>query len=310
MNSRMLTTSAMFTFFLTLCLTGPALCQEKDLQWKLTKGDRLQLDIQQLTRTTRTFKNNELVMDHDATMVMQWVVTGVSEKGAEVTQTFRQIKLKIDTPKGNAVEYDSSSETRPSGDAKILADAIKPLIGTSVLLQFNAKGKITSAKVSDEASQAVKHAVATTSLAVMFSPEGMQSILKQFIFTMPEEAVSKGSEWKDTESLSLPTGKLTTLNKYTYLGEKKTEQGVLDQIGVATTVQVQKEGDEAPGKPDFVHKQSGEMLFDNSAGRPVSSKVTQTIISERKIGDLEVNIKSEATSTMTIKPLLAATLQD
>jgi len=287
-----------------------ATAQEKTLRWKLNTGDRLHVQIDQVSKTTRTVKNNDLVMSSNVSLEMEWVVTAADDTGASITQKFTRMKLRLDTPKSGAVEFDTASDERPSADAKVIAAAIKPLINTTVNTRLSPRGEIVEAKLSDEATAAVKHAVATTQLASLLSTEGMQGMLRQSIFILPEKAVAKDATWESSDTLVTPGGKIVQQHTYTYQGPQEKDAATYDKIGVATSIKVEKKTED--GKtvtPNFKHQQTGEMLFDTKAGRPLESVTVQVLSTSRTIRDIQVDISSKMTSSLSIKPLQAATLQ-
>jgi len=284
--------------------------QEKTLRWKFNSGDRLHVQIEQASQTTRTVRNNDLVMSSTVMMEMEWAVTATGDDGASITQKFTRMKVTMDTPKAGSLEFDSAAEKQPSGDAKLLAAAIKPLIGATVETKLSPQGEVIQAKLSDEVANVVKHAVATTQLKNLFSTSGMQNMLRQSLFVLPGKAVAKGATWEQEQSFDTPVGKISQNHTYTYQGLKADDAATYDQINVVTKLNVvQKDEAGKVTSPIASHSQSGELLFNNEAGHAVRSSVTQTLKSSRTIRDIKVDISSTMKSTMTMKPLATAKLQ-
>ena len=92
------------------------------LRWKLKQGESLNLTVQQETESEVAFSGKRATTKIDLTVDLAWLVTAVDGASIKMKQTIKGIKLKLQSPQGGLIEYDSAATARPAGQARDVAD--------------------------------------------------------------------------------------------------------------------------------------------------------------------------------------------
>jgi hypothetical protein len=269
---------------------------EQLLRWKLKAGQALQVELTQKSELETTVAGKPLKMNVEMLMGLAWQVEAVDEQGiARVAQSFTRLKLKLDAPRQDPIEYDSSAQTKPTGPAKDVADALGPLIGARIFVSLNDRGEIVDVKPSDEAAKLLDSPAAAR-LKETFSKDGLTDLLKQSAAVLPEKAVEPGATWTVPAASQSPLGPIKLTHKYTYVGSEVRSGRPLEKISVETKLELQ----EAKGKLKLIEqKQSGLLFFDAQAGRFVETQIDQELTTEAPYRD--TTVRAKATSALTMK---------
>jgi hypothetical protein len=286
----MVFTAALFTTAAT-----PSRAEEL-LRWKLNAGETLHVELAQKSELETNVANKPVKMKLDMGFGLKWQVESVSETGvARIAQSFTRLRLKMELPKQDPVEYDSAAETKPTGPAKDVADAVGPLIGAKFFVSMNDRGEIVDVKLSDEAAKLLETPAAARWKETI-SKEGLTDLLRQSAAVLPEKPVAKGASWTVPTSSKSPLGPLKLSHKYTYQGAEERGGKMLAKIAVQTTLELEA----SKGKPQLKEqKHSGLLYFDAEAGRFVETEVNQELATEAPYRDTVV--KAKAVSTLRMK---------
>src|SRR5262245_49690645 len=99
------------------------------LRWKLKPGDGFTIEIDQHTDSQVTFSGKSAATKIDLALKLAWKVTAASGDGFTIRQTVERIHETLVTQDMGTIEYDSAVAARPTGQARELAESVKPLIG-------------------------------------------------------------------------------------------------------------------------------------------------------------------------------------
>ena len=260
---------------------------QKLLRWKLQAGESLRLTFDQDMIMETSIMGNEIKSTADMAMVLNWNVRQVGSDGvADIVQSIERLHMKMQTPGGDPVEYDSAQPTQPQGLAKTLADSIQPLVGIEFVQRMNDRGEIIDVRLSDRGVAQLATAPAATQLQEIFSKQGMKSLLHQAATVLPEGPVKPGDRWKGVSETKSPVGKLVMDMTYTYRGTEIRDGRPLERIDVEVKVGF-GEGPNALGLDVDVKEQqnSGSMYFDVAAGRFTDSVLRQSMTLETAVGE-------------------------
>jgi len=269
---------------------------EQLLRWKLKAGETLQVELAQKSEIETTIANKPVKMRLEMGLGLKWVVTETDGQGvAQIEQSFTRLRLKMELPKQDPVEYDSAALTKPTGAAKDVADAVGPLIGAKFQVSMNSRGEITDVKLSEAAAKLLDSPAAAR-FKETFSKEGLSDLLRQSATVLPEKPVDSGATWSVPATSKSPLGPIKLLHKYTYLGTEERGGRQLEKISAHTTLELE----EPKGKPQLKEqKHSGVLYFDAQAGRFVETEISQELTTEAPYRDTVVRAK--ATSTLQMK---------
>jgi len=285
------------------------------LRWKLKQGESLNLTVQQETESEVAFSGKRATTKIDLTVELDWLVTAVDDKGIKVKQTIKGVKLKLQSPQGGLIEYDSAAAARPAGQVREIADSLKPLIGTQIELTMSDRGEIVAAESANKGAEELLAAEGKPAEQRVVSRTAIEQLLRQSLVVLPEKAVSAGDEWKHTSNLAGAAGNYQQVTTYRFAGMDERDGQSIARLEmtakldpVAPTVPPAKlpPGKKpAPGKLAVKsHQQSGTILFAPEQGRVALAEQTQTLVTERPYREttIVVTLSSQQKTTVMAKP--------
>jgi hypothetical protein len=275
------------------------------LRWKLAAGDSFTVEMQQQTESQVAFSGKSAATKIDLDLQLAWDVTAARESTITLKQTIRRIHLKLAAPQGAAVEYDSESNARPTGQARDLAEALRPLIGAELEIAMNARGEIDSAKPANEAAKAA-FADGKAAESGDASRGAVQQLLRQSLIVLPEKDVAVGDRWTSTTELTTAAGpmKQETTYQFASIGDRDGKQ--LCQIETNSKL-ASISAASAPQAPSAKialksHEQTGTILFSAEEGRLIETEQTQKLVTERSYREVTIVVKLDSKQTTKITP--------
>ncbi|HMC10600.1 MAG TPA: hypothetical protein VKH44_04895, partial [Pirellulaceae bacterium] len=119
----------LFVFIIVAVIAAqPVASGQTLLRWKLKPGEALAVEIEQHTDSQVAFSGKTAATKIYLTLKLGWQVTAADNENFTIRQTVERIQQKITTPQAATIEYDSAATGRPSGQARDLAEAHKPLV--------------------------------------------------------------------------------------------------------------------------------------------------------------------------------------
>lgn len=271
---------------------------ETTLRYKFKVGDEIPYIL--TLKTTSEIKSPQLPMPitQEMTQTMHFkncVDEVMSDGSARLRQTFTQIKLssRSTAPGAQSFEYDSASDTEPTGPmAESVLKTIKPLLRSDIQQTMNPLGEITKVVLPQSMLDALKNNPALAAQGNTLSEEGMKNLTSQAGISFPEKPLEVGDSWSQSSDLKLPFGKLTTTRTMQYAG--RNEQG-LEKIIIQTKLTMEP----APNAPVSMKITQGggqgELLFDPLRGRVHTSQLKQTMEAEITVAGQTLQQKNETT---------------
>lgn len=271
------------------------------LRWKFTEGETLEVTVDQHTVTATTGAGKPTGIDITMQLRMAWTIGAVAEDGsARMTQQFERFAVTMKSGTAEAIEYDSDSESKPSGSAANIAAAVSPVIGAEFAVTMTNRGAIRDVKLSDAASEAF-NSVESPALKQLFSAEGISRLLSQAAVEFPEAEVATNSEWATTLVTPSALGTLKQDRTYTLTTPEDINGKTLERINLSGRLVIEA-GEQAPSKSTLIDQElTGTMLFDAEAGRLVSSQSTQKLTTERPFREFRIKVQTTAETKTSIK---------
>ena len=120
-------------------------------------------------------------------MNMTWDVQGVDEKTrrSRHRQKFDRVKMKMTTPVGG-FEYDSKSETAPTGLGAMIAPMYKAMTQGEFEITMTARGEVKDVKIPEEVLAALKNSPGAAAMGDIASAEGFKKMISQGALVLPE----------------------------------------------------------------------------------------------------------------------------
>jgi len=294
MFKRFLSSLSLMAFFIfAFCHMSQTSYAAKTLQYQFKQGEQLVYTMDQATdmKTNVVGQNVELKMSQSIEMLQK--VEAIDSAGvASITQKITRIRMEMNGPPGTAMKFDSADNKKPEG----LVAQIAPLFKTLTKAEFKAKmeptGKLTDIEVPTEFFEKLKETPGGNMLQGMFNQDSFKQMLMQAATTFPVKPVDKGDTWTNSFAINNPLGKQNVETKYSYQGEEKVDDNVLDKIGVVINMNFGKiENPALAGAIVKIKKQNskGTMYFDNTRGRMAKTHIDQDMEMEITVGDNTIN---------------------
>lgn len=271
---------------------------EGPLRWKFSTGQKLRAEWTQRVETDTAIGDKPLRLVVDTTFEQDWVVGSVNESGgAELTQSFRRIAVRLDLPPAAPLEFDSSSGKRPSGDLRPIADSLTPLIGPTWKATLSARGEITQVASSPALTAALEKVGADGRLKGLFSGVTGAEGLRRSLVVLPESPVKMGDAWEIPSETDSPVGRVKVVTKYRHRGIEVVDGQSLDAIESTGEIDwtPQAAGGLVKERRITEQKQTGVTLFDATLGRVVESRQTQSLRTESRVRDLLLDVRLKST---------------
>jgi hypothetical protein len=293
-----------------LVLAGYAEAQTL-LRWKLEPGQQLVVDCQQHTTTVVAFSGKSAESTVDLGMELLWTVTAADDKGFAIKQSIRRFQFKLDSTKSGVMQYDSAAKTRPTGQAREVADAVAPLLGAEVEITMTPRGEIVAAKPGNAAAEKLFAGDAAVDKPGVFSPKTIETLLRHPLAILPAEPIADDASWTSTGELESAPGRFKQITTYHLAGTKEQAGQTLTRIDVSAALEPLpgKAANKAASKLTIKqHEQTGHFLFSAELGRLVSAEQNQKLTTERPYREttIVVSLTSKQTTTMRLADEKAA----
>lgn len=302
----MLRLSSLSIFFFALACSG-VLQAQTALRWKLAPGQRLQLETTQQTTSQVAFSGKSAKTNIDVTIALDWEVTGADESGITIKQKVQRIVLKLAAPQGQPVEYDSAAASRPSGQARQIAEAMKPLLAAELSLLMSPRGEIVKLEAANDAAREWLSAAGNQTSEPTFNSKTIQQVFRKPLVILPEKQVDVGDSWTSTSDISAAAGEFRQMTTYKVASQEEKDSANVLKIESTSQLEPATVADGSATKVAQnkltikTHEQSGTIFFSIEGGRVVEATETQKLVTERPYRDTKIVVTLTSTQKTTLK---------
>jgi hypothetical protein len=263
------------------------------LRWKLKPGEAFSVEIAQHTDSQVAFSGKSAATKIDLELKLAWKVTAATGDAFTIRQSVERIHETLVTQDMGTIEYDSAAAARPTGQARELADSIKPLIGAEFELVMTLRGEVTSVTPINDIAKALL-AATDKSESNAAAQEGLQQMLRRPLIVLPEKMVSPNDTWTAASDRTTAAGALKL--ETTYRLESIDDKSVA-KIAIAAKAQP------GPGSKTTIkeHQHSGTILFSAVDGRLVQIDQTQKLVTERPYRETTITVTLNSTQKTAVK---------
>jgi hypothetical protein len=284
-----------------LALAGPARGQTS-LVWKLEPGQKLLVDCRQETTTLVAFSGKSAETKLDLGVELSWTVTGRDDKAFTITQSVRRFTFKLESEKAGVIAYDSAARSQPTGQAREIAAAIKPLLAAEVAITMSERGEIVAAAPANDAAKQLFTAGPMADQPGVFSQAAIQRLLRQPLAVLPAEPVKEGDTWTTADKLTVDAGTFDQTTTYRLAGTQEQDGQQLARIEMTSELKPATPPAKG-GKPALAlktHEQTGHLVFAPELGRLVSSEQNQKLVTERPYRETTITVTLASKQTLTL----------
>ena len=306
MSKRLQWTWKVVALAAALLVAGGSTAQaQKVLRWKFTPGQTLRYVMNQEQSQKIKAGTTPITMTMTMTMNMTQKIESVDPKGvASVIQTIDRIQMKMTSPQGIGMEYDSASGKPPEGLAKLMAPMFDAMVKKPFTMKMDPQGKVSDMKLPQGFVESVNK-ISGNPMGGLFTEEGMQQMTGQGMAVLPEKPVSAGDTWTQQAGMAMPMlGRISVKNTYRYEGTEKRDGKELEKIANTMELDITPEKD----KPQpfqikmTAQEMKGTSYFDNEAGRLVETKTGGTMKMTISVGGQQIEQDIDMSQTLRLAP--------
>lgn len=299
----------------TLLLTGfaPPRCPAQDvaaapvpqsLRWKWSVGQSFQSVSTHQTESVAEVNKRTIKMTLHLTLHMDWRVEQVDDdQVATITQSITRLAIDMNMPGAGAIAYDTQAG-KPTSATKSMAAGLDPLIKKPVQVKLTPRGEFREVEWSSELREALGKLKSDSRIADLLSEEGLTRAWRHAAPILPEQPVRAGDSWELEEPLKTPLGPMRLTSKF-MIGQAVERDGqslqrilVDAQLEQTPRLPPGDASERSGGRAELKsHEQSGWLLFDVDLGRPVESRITQKLVTEKPYREFVTRVTTTSTST-------------
>ena len=279
-----------------VCCSASA--EDAPLLWKFQAGDEHHFQMTQDMDMEMEIGDRNVETNVHQLMDMTWKIEQVDDQGlATMLQTIDRVRMEMQAPGQQEMDYDTDSDEAPSGFASMVAPLFKALTAEPFKVSITPRGEIKDMEVPESLAKAMKATPGAAAMGEMFSDEGFKNMLQQSSLILPEpKDLKPGHEWTTKSAMkNAAFGNLDIEATYRYLGPREVEGKTYEVFGIT----MEMDFGEGPGGVQIditSHESHGEILFSREAGRLESSKIQQVI--EMNIATAGQEMKQKMTQTV------------
>ncbi len=277
-------------------VTANAYCQEASaLVWKFAKGETFAITMQQTSSVETTVDRRTVNHSTEMTLKMNWLVESVdTNQVARIKQTITGVNLSMIMPSSEGpkvIEYDSSSEARPTGDAARIAESFGRLINQPVFVSVTPRGEITAVDIPSETMESIREMPGSMEGRQSLSLESIRNMFRQANVVLPEEPIAPNDSWTAEKTFELPPQAFNQKTTYNFSGNHTDESDVtVAVVNFSSVLDVQQDKNEANSAQLKITEQSltGELRFDANAGFCHASNSETLIKTQATYRDMQI----------------------
>jgi hypothetical protein len=272
---------------LAICGILSATAQAQNtLRWKFKKGDTLNYVMEQTTEMKMDLSGSLIEIVSGMTFDTTWNIKSVAADGsAEIEQTVDRIQMKMDSPLGGALDYDSKKPGSGQGQIwEMMGPMIESMVGGTVSLKATSTGEVSDIKLPQKVTDQLakqqggggRRGSGGMGMMGGLSENSIKQIITRSIVPLPEKPVSPDVNWQQsfTEEMRGAGVKKTQI---TYSTSEKTSEGGHEIQKIAAKTDLTFEPAEESQVDIEIEEQEGTMAiyFDVDAGRTLKSEGRQ-----------------------------------
>lgn len=290
-----------------VCLAAsPAAHAQAKLRWKFNKGETLNYAMTQDMTQAMSLMGQNFNSKMKQQMDMQWKVDDVKSDGtAQITQKVTRVRftMTLPPPLNQTIEYDSDDGNAAGGPlGAAIGNTLGAMVNAESKMTVDSKGEILDFKMPPELVEKLKQQAENASPfggggAGAVSEDSLKQMVSYGFLSFPDKALGNGDSWSNDVEHENPLGKVVTQTKYTYGG---TAENGLHRIRSTHNMSLDPDPNAQIDVKMKSSEGTGEILFDNDAGRLRENKTTQKMTMEMNLNGQAIEQQIATVSTLQL----------
>lgn len=257
-----------------------------ELKWKFTKGQQLDVNVEQSTTMAMSASGRDMNTVTSATNSLSMTIDNIDDKGvASATSTINRMKLTTTPPFGPKIEYDSAAEEEAEGVGAQFAGMLEPMIGKPMTQKMTSTGKIYDVEIPEEALEGMKSA--GPGMGQMFSKRTFEEMVTKSSIEFPESGIEVGKSWSVAADINMGPMPVKTDTRYEYRGVADVDGKPYHIINASISMSFPEN---PAGAEIKILKEKADLVyyFDGNAGRLAKTTLDQKVEMEIKVAGQEM----------------------
>jgi len=270
-------------------LSAATVRADNTLRWKFKAGETLNYVMDRQTEIKMDLSGSLIEIKSGMVFDTTWKVKSVAADGtADLEQTVDRIQMKMDSPLGGGLDYDSKKPGSGQGQAwEMIGPTIESLVGQTFTLKASATGQVTDIKLPEKVAEQFakqgegggggrRRGGGMGGMMGGLNENSIKEMITRSIVPLPEKPVTPDISWtQNFEEKMMGAGVKKTEVTYS-TSEKTTAEGHEIQK-IAAKSDITFEPAEESQVDIEIEEQEGDMAiyFDVSAGRTLKAEGNQ-----------------------------------
>ena len=270
---------------LLLGSAAPSRAAAPAVAWKFKDGQQMQYVMERGVEGKMSLSGAAIEFKMSMTFDTTWNVKSVAKDGsAVVEQTVDRIQIKMDSPLGGSMDYDSKSEKKPEAGPvwAMLQPMVEGLLGQPIKSKITPLGQVSDIQFSEKMTEAFKkQQVGQNRQAGMgiggnaFSERGVKELITKSVLPLPETG-GKDATWTQAFENPIPgIGKQTAETTYSFAGDETIDGKKATKIVGITELTFEPEENPRAELEIVEQEAKATFFFDAAAGQLIKSSGTQ-----------------------------------
>lgn len=308
-NARVLRGSRFIALAAIALLSVASAQAESQLRWKFKEGQTINYVLNRGVEGKLNLTGSDINFQMGMAFDVTWKVKSVAADGtADVDQTVDRIQIKMSSPLGGDMVYDSQNPTPPAGPVWAqMSPMIDGMLGQTFGMKISSLGKVTDIALPEKLAEVFKKQQAGGNRQAgfgigggAFSERGIKELIEKSVLPLPEAAPANDVTWKQHFENQM-RGMGTQMSDTTFTSSGNEKLDGKDVVKIAAVTELTFEPVENPMADVEITSQEGSatFYFDAEAGQMIKAEGTQTFFMEIS-GPRELTQDMKETMTMRL----------
>jgi hypothetical protein len=263
---------------------------DNTLRWKFKEGDTLNYVMDRETDMKIDLSGSLIEIKSGMIFDTSWKVKSVDKDGAaSIEQTVDRIQMKMDSPLGGGLDYDSKKPGSGQGQIwDMMGPMIESLVGQTFTLKATATGQVSDITMPEKVTEALakqqgggggggrRGGGGMGGMMGGLTENSIKEMITRSIVPLPEKAVTPDIKWSQSFTEDM-RGAGTKKTEVTYSTSEKTSTEGHEIQKIAAKSDITFEPAEESQVDIEIEEQEGDMTiyFDVNAGRTLKAEGVQ-----------------------------------
>ncbi|MBI2825842.1 MAG: hypothetical protein HYX69_14245 [Planctomycetia bacterium] len=297
------------TLSLAACGLASTVAHGEMLRWKFKQGETMNYVMDRAIDGKIDLSGSQIEFTSAMTFDTSWKIKSVGSDGAaEVEQTVDRVQMKMDSPLGGGLDYDSKKPGSGQGQIwEMMGPMFEALVGQTFSLKVTPTGKVSDIKMPEKVTEQLAKQGGPGGRrggfgfgGGMLTESSIKEMIERSFVPLPEKDIAPDVTWSQSFSNAM-RGAGVTKSAITYsAGEKESKDGhKIQKISAKTELTFEPEENSQVDVEISEQEGMATIYFDVDAGRTLKVEGKQKQVMEISAPNREIT--QEVTEKVTVR---------